>query len=332
MRYDFITVGGATEDITVYTKEGTIINNPHDLLCQRMIAFEYGAKLKVDRAYSTFGGGAANASVCLARLGVRVAALIAIGTDGRGERVAKNLSAHKVDISCLERLRGESTGFSFLVVGQSNEHVVFSNRAANKKLSIGPREIKKINNAEWVYMTSLSGKWREALRNVFKTRTKIAWNPGHIQLHTGFKVIGKFLKKTEVVIVNKDEALELVLSDPRNKNRQRKFLNNIKNLLKIIKNWGPRIVVITNGRFGAYAYDGHEFYFQPVIKERRRIDTTGVGDAFGSTFTAGLKIFGGNIAKALKLSSYNTASVINQQGAQNGLLTRRGIMEKMRHG
>ena len=85
-------------------------------------------------------------------------------------------------------------------------------------------------------------------------------------------------------------------------------------------------MVITNGRFGADAYDGEKYYHQDIIKERKRLDTTGVGDAFGSTFIAGLVMFNGDISKALKLSAKNTASVICRQGAQNGLLTRRGAM------
>ena len=330
MKYDFITIGGATEDITVYTREGLIINNKKDILQQRLIAFEFGAKLKVDRAYTTYGGGAANAAVCLARLGFRVGALVAIGNDGRGQRVVKNFKEHNVNTGLVQKIKDEGTGFSFLLVGQENEHVVFSNRAANKKLSIGPKEIAQLNNASWVYMTSLSGKWQAVLSQVFKSKAKIAWNPGHIQLHAGFKVIGKYLSKTAMLTVNKDEAIELVVTNPNYKNKNNHFLNNIRNLLKVLKESVPGMVVITDGKHGAEAYDGKKFYHQDIVKERKRLDTTGVGDAFGSTFTAGLEMFNNNIQKAMKLSVTNTASVIGQQGAQNGLLTKSGILNKMK--
>ena len=329
MKYDFITVGGVTEDITVYTKEGLIIDNKEDILQQRLIAFEFGAKLKVDRAYTTYGGGAANAAVCLARLGFRVGALVAIGNDDRGQRVTKNFVDHKVSTGLVQKIKDESTGFSFLLVGQENEHVVFSNRAANKKLSAGPKEIAGLNNATWVYMTSLSGKWQTVLSQVFKTKAKIAWNPGHIQLHAGFKAIGKYLAKTTMLTVNKDEAIELVMTSPGYKNKDNHFLNNVRNLLKALKESVPGMVVITNGKHGAEVYDGKKFYHQDIVKERNRLDTTGVGDAFGSTFVAGLEMFSGNIQKAMRLSVTNTASVISEQGAQNGLLTKSGILRKM---
>lgn len=329
-KFDFITVGGSTEDITFYTREGSIIYNKEDVLRQRLIAFEYGAKLKIDRSYSTFGGGAANASVCLARLGFKSAAMVAIGHDSRGDSVIKNFKHHKVNTSLVQRKKDIETGFSLLLVGQSNEHVVFSNRAANRYLSIGSKEVRNLDRSKWVYMTSLSGKWKQVLQNVFKTKARVAWNPGHIQLHSGFKTIGKYMKKTHVLTVNKDEAIELVVTNPKYAHKDVKFLNNNKNLLQVIRDCGPKIVVVTNGRFGADAYDGENFYHQDIIKEKKRMDTTGVGDAFGSTFIAGMELYNDDIQKAMLLSAFNTASVISQQGAQNGLLTKTGILKKMK--
>ncbi len=330
MKYDFITIGGTTEDITVYTREGMVIDNKEDILQQRLIAFEFGAKLRVDKAYTTYGGGAANAAVCLARLGFKVAAMVAIGQDDRGGRVIKNFIKHKVNTDLIQKIKDEVTGFSFLLVGQENEHVVFSNRAANKKLKLDTNEINKLNQASWIYMTSLSGRWREVLSKVFQSKAKIAWNPGHIQLHAGFKTIGKYLAKTSMLTVNKDEAIELVVTNPNYENKSRSFLNNIRNLLKVLKESISGVVVITNGKYGADAYDGNKFYHQNIFKERWRVDTTGVGDAFGSTLIAGLELFKGDVKKAMKLSVANTASVIGQQGAQNGLLSRRAILSKIK--
>ncbi|MCK4554660.1 hypothetical protein KAU19_06930, partial [Candidatus Parcubacteria bacterium] len=333
MKYDVITIGGATEDITFYTKKGILIDNKKDILRQKLLAFEYGAKIQIDKAYSTFGGGAANTAVCLSHLGFNVASLVAIGDDGRGELIERNLKKHGVDISLAQKIKDIESGFSFLLVGQSNEHIVFSNRAANTKLRITEEDLENLKYTNWIYITSLSGNWREVLESVFSVQgIKVAWNPGHIQLHLGVRVIGKYFKKTKVLIINKDEAIELVMSDEQYKNTRlrqgyggqesRKFLNNIKNLLTIIKSWGPEIVVITNGKYGADAYDGNKFYHQDILQEKKREDTTGVGDAFGSTFIAGLELYNGNIKKAMQLSVKNTASVIGKQGAQNGLLTK----------
>lgn len=326
MKYDVITIGGSTEDITFYTKEGVLLDNKEDILRQKLLAFEFGAKLKVDKAYDTFGGGAANTAVCLSRLGLKVASLVAVGDDERGLRIIQNLKSQGVNTGQIQKINNIESGFSLLLVGPSNEHIVFSNRAANTQLSIGAKEKQNLKQTKWIYMTSLSGEWRKVLRNVFSVEgPKIAWNPGHIQLHSGVGAIGKYLKKVKVLIINKDEAIELVVSDLEYRGKSHKFLNNIKNLLSTIKGWGPGIVVVTNGKHGADIYDGNKFYHQDVIKEKRRLDTTGVGDAFGSSFIAGLMLYKENIQKAMFLGVRNTASVISQQGAQNGLFTKKDI-------
>ncbi len=325
-KYDIITVGGATEDISFYSKDGVLVNNKNDLLRQKLFCFEYGAKMQVDKSFSSFGGGAANASVCLANFGFRVAIKACLGSDLRGKMIINNFKKHKVATNLIQKTKQAESGFSFLVVGPGGEHTVFSNRASNSYLEISPKDLKIFQNAKWIYLTSLSGQWRSVLRNIFSLQSvKIAWNPGHIQLKYGYGSLRSFFKKTEFLTLNKDEAIELVLSNKEYKEKSNRFLNTVKNLLKILKSWGPKIVIITNGRKGADAYDGENFYHIDILKEKRRVDTTGVGDAFGSSFLAGLEFFNGDIKKAMHLAVKNTASVISEQGAQNGLLSKKDI-------
>jgi sugar/nucleoside kinase (ribokinase family) len=331
MKYDFITIGGATEDITFYTKEGVLVDNKEDVLRQKLLAFEYGAKLQIDKAFSTFGGGATNAAVCLGRLGFNVATIVAVGEDFRGNGIIANLKNNNVSTKLVQKNKDAETGFSFFLVGSDKEHICFSNRAANQKLKINDADVKELCSAKWIYMTSLSGNWLEVLNQVFKARVaNIAWNPGHVQLHSGIGAIGKFFKFCDMLIVNKDEAIELIISDKNYRNKDNRFLNNVKNLLTIIKKYGPKIVVITNGKHGADAYDGVKYYHQDIIKEKKFINTTGVGDAFGSTFIAGLELFNGNIQKAMKLGITNTASVVSHMGAQNGLLYKKQILRNIK--
>lgn len=324
MKYDIIAVGGATEDITLHTSEGVLVNNKKDLLRQNLLAFEYGAKIKINKTHSSFGGGASNVAVATRLLGLKSGALVAVGNDERGHKIINNFKSKGVATSLVQKVHQESSGFSFLLVGDDNEHIVFSSRGANSKLEIYDYELRHLSKAKWIFITSLSGGWKDSLKKLFNVKSKIAWNPGHVQLSGGIKEIGRYLKKTSVFIVNKDEALELVVSDARYKQKDRKFLNNTKNLLKIIKDFGPQTVVITNGEDGSYAFDGDKFYYQPIIKPRKIVDTTGVGDAFGSSFVAGIEKFN-DINKALLLGAKNTASVIASEGAQNGLLTKKDI-------
>jgi sugar/nucleoside kinase (ribokinase family) len=329
MKYDFITIGGATEDITFCTNEGVLVDNKEDVLRQKLLGFEYGAKIQIDKAFSTFGGGAVNAAVCLARLSFKTACLASIGSDFRGHGIIENMRKNSVITKLVQNQTKAESSFSFFLVGKDKEHICFSNRAANQELKIKDNDLKELRQAKWLYLTSLSGNWQKILNQTFKANAvRIAWNPGHIQLHAGVSSIGKYFKFCEMLIINKDEALELVMSDKRYRSKDNRFLNGIKNLLVIIKKWGPKIVVITNGKHGADAYDGSIFYHHDILKEKKYINTTGVGDAFGSTFIAGLEMFNGDIKQAMKLGVINTASVVENMGAQNGLLHKEAILKK----
>lgn len=326
MKFDLISVGGATEDITFYTKEGVLIDNKKDVLRQKLIGFEYGAKIKVDNSHTNFGGGAANVAVSASRLGLRTAIIACVGEDSRGQAIKENLISQGVNTSLIQTSRVKETGFSFLLTGPGNEHVVFSNRAANDDLLIGNKELAVLNEAKWIYLTSMSGQWKKVLERVLKANSsKIAWNPGHRQLLEGHKALSRYLNKIEVLILNKDEAIELVKSHKDYSRKHNDFLNDVNNLLEAISSWGPRIVVITNGRHGAYAREGEKCYYQKILKETKRVNTTGVGDAFGSSFVTGLEIFNRDIKKSMTLGVKNTSSVVAHYGAQTGLLKREQI-------
>jgi sugar/nucleoside kinase (ribokinase family) len=278
----------------------------------------------------SFGGGAANAAVNLARLGFKTAALTAVGDDERGRKIIANFKKEKVAVNLMRVNKKTETGFSFILVGQNHEHIVFSDRGANKELRLSAADIKNLREAKYLYLTSLSGKyWEESLRKIFAVSKnkgpKIFWNPGHIQL-SSFRKIARYLPQTEILFVNKDEALELALAaaDVRPDFIKTEFAN-VKKLLLALKNLGPRAVVITDGKRGAEAYDGRNFYRQPALKEKRRVDTTGVGDAFNSSVVAGLELYKGNWSKALYLGAASAVSLIAEAGAQNGLLSKKDL-------
>ena len=186
--------------------------------------------------------------------------------------------------------------------------------------------------ASWFYVSSLSGKnWQKNLKATFaaakKSGSKIAWNPGNRQLQAGHKVLSGYLKQTDVLILNKDEAIELVLSGVKLGRKNPNFLNKPVYLLNILQEWGPKIVVLTAGQKGAWVYDSRKIFRQP-IKKAKVINTTGIGDCFGSSFIAGL-ILEKNITKALKWAMINCASAVGQVGAQAGLLARKELMKKI---
>ncbi|MFH1192000.1 MAG: carbohydrate kinase family protein [bacterium] len=366
-KFDVLTIGGAVQDITFYTSDGKLLDNPDkDPTCLKLLAFEYGAKIKIDEANFSFGGGAQNAAVCFSRLGFKTAALVIIGLDSTGEEIIRNLKINQVNTKFVQKNKKLGTGFSFVLTDRkTSEHVIFSYRGASSELNVSEFVLKKIF-PKWIYLTSLSGEWeKDVMMGVLKYKEKfdllLAWNPGVRQLSAGFKKIKAYLRKTDVLIMNKDEATELVISGGIKGNEDAKVL--IKDLHSMIyqRNYTPpsassrqkggqagqaltplkggtginasinkggvkkSIAVVTEGKKGAYACDGKKTYYAPII-DVKRVDTTGVGDAFGSSFTAGLELYNGDIQKSLELGILNTSSVVGKVGAENGLLYRKDVI------
>ncbi len=326
-KIDFITIGGATEDVVFYTNEGVLLKNKSDLLKQELLAFEQGAKVKVEKSLSFFGGGASNSAVNLANLGFETAIVANIGDGNRGKRILNNLKEKKVNISLVSIDKKNDSGFSF-ILNNGKDRIIFAYRGSNDKLVLKRETVEKMKKGNNFYITSLSDDWYQVLKKVFSLNKKVYWNPGLREISCGLNKISNFLNKTEVLMLNKDEALELVKNTEQFKRFKNSYLNNIRNLLKIIKEHGPKKVLITNGLKGAYFFDGDNFYHQLVKTRKKRLDTTGVGDAFNSTFSAGLVLFSGDYKKSLEIANKNASSLVSIYGAQNGLINIKDLLNK----
>ncbi len=328
-KYQIVSVGTALEDIAFYTADAEIMKNPkNDPTKLKLIAFEYGAKIHSDEIFHSFGGGAANTATGIARLKVKNAALVNIGTDVRGDAIMESFTRTGIDTSLVQQDSKHDTGFSFLVVEKgSNEHVVFAHYGANKYLQVS-KSLLKTFRTDWFYVSSLSmDHWSTVMRNLISTKANISWNPGSIQLKQP-DIIKKLLPGITVLIVNKDEATELCLTSgytiPRGKREA-----NIRKLAQHLYALGSNKVLITNGRHGSHVYDGEKFYFAKPSPDRPK-DTTGAGDCFGSSFTTGLVKFKGDIQKALHLGVVNSTALVGEVGAQHGLLTWAEAQKKLK--
>ncbi len=306
MIYDIITIGGAIRDFTFYVEKTK--KKISGTLC-----FPLGAKINIKNAYFTHGGGACNVAVGLANFGLKVAVITRIGQDYSGQAILEKLKEKKVDIRFVQIDKKLHTGISAIIQPKEGERTIFTYRGANDALEIKNLESKI--KTKWIYIASLSGNWERILKKIYERKDlpKIAWNPGVLQIKAGKNKLAKFLKRTEVLILNRSESALLV----------RKSEKNIKELLKSLYRLGPKIVVVTCGKNGAYVMNKDGILYHPA-KQVKRVDTTGAGDAFSSGFLGGLILFN-NIKKALKLGILNSASVLKKVGAQEGLLTKKDL-------
>jgi len=322
-KFDVITVGGATQDITYYSDDALVLKNPNkkDVTRQRLLCFEYGAKINMDKIDSGFGGGACNSAVSFSRLGLKTASILRVGNSTAGAQIKQMLNQVGVNTKFIQQDKEKQSGFSFIIASAHEKgHTIFVYRGANTNLQIKPQTLQKLK-PKFYYVTSWSQKpWQKDFNALlkYKGNSKISWNPGGKQLATKKSGLVKYLRHVDVFNVNKDEAIELVVSC--NKRKDKKFLNNPRNLLRAMQDWGPEIVIVTDGARGAYAIYQDKIYYEKALG-KKKVDTTGAGDSFGSGFVSGLLLFDYNIKKALRLGIVNSGHVVQEVGAQKGILT-----------
>ena len=127
--------------------------------------------------------------------------------------------------------------------------------------------------------------------------------------------------RTEIFFCNLEEA-ERILGI-QNK--------DVLTLSKGIQALGPKIVSISDGPNGAYLYLNNELWSIPLYPDiAPPLDRTGAGDAFSSTITAAIAL-GKSPLEAFTWGPINSMSVVQEIGAQKGLLSKEKLEEYLKN-
>ena len=315
-----ICIGSTDLDIFFYTKEGIVVQHRGDLLRRRLIGFERSAKILAQDLKLRHGGSAANAALSFARLGIPAGLISAVGDDAIGAEELRYLRKNHVGTSHMQVIPGAATNFSLIVTAlPGSDHVIFLHHGSSDKMQVSDRTFRSMN-ASWLYVTSLGHNWKSQfatlLRYLDRSNAKLTWNPGALQLKGPVKVLKSCIRKTTVLLVNYDEALELLVRlTGRTKYRTPARASSE------LSRFGADYTMVTHGREGAYlAHEGRVVHRAAWVG--KTVNKTGAGDAFGSGFVAGLILYRHDVSRALSLAVSNSHFVVQSIGAQTGLLTR----------
>ena len=322
--YDVITIGGSTQDIFVESDRGKIFNIETISSKESYLCFDYGAKIEMDNVAYDIGGGACNAAVNLSNLGLNTGIITKIGDDLTAKAITQRFNERNIDTSMVIQSKEDNTGFSIILTSYEGDRTVLTHRGANNTINESEIDFEKINHSKWLYVASLSGESNLVLDKlaeyVENSGVNMAFNPGSTQLKRGIEDLKKTLEKAEILVLNRSEAS--MVTGISNKSPEQPSIcdDNLKEIIVKLRKYCPNTVVITEGKRGAYAFNGKKLYYCPIFPSKV-VSTLGAGDAFSSTFVASMIKYKKNIEKSLKLASINSASVVQSFGAQSGLKT-----------
>ena len=316
--YDVITVGSATVDVFAKTHFSELIKIIDPKGETDLLAFPSGSKILIEDLEFTTGGGGTNTAVAFSRLGLKVGFLGKLGSGTNSDFIHKNLVKEKIDLLCAHG-KG-NTGYSVILDTLEHDRTILTYKGINDELRKEDIPFKKLKT-KWFYfsaMMSESFHTQEIIAEFAqRNKIKIAFNPSTYIAEKGSKYLRNILNRTELLVLNKEEAYLLVGQD------------NIQGLLFKLKGLGPKIVVITDGKNDLYAIDDKYIYsaLPPHIKI---IDATGAGDAFAASFLCGLTRKD-DVEFAVKLGIINAQSVLSYYGAKNILLTYKEAMQRIKN-
>ena len=337
--YDFITIGSATIDAFVESDAADIVSVSTKKSSNEFMSFPYGAKVEIDSFKTAVGGGGLNAAANLAHLGYKTSAIFKIGDDFQGKNILHKVKLAGVDTSNVITSEDESSGFSIILLSFEGNRTVLAHRGTNGTVKENEINYDAIKNAKWLYIAPLNGKSGAVLDKLAQfaeeNGVNVAINPGSSSLKKGLKYFEKILATAEVVVMNKEEASLVTNIEVRPDTKTESFSSeiihpDIKSMLDKLKSTDAKVVIITDGKHGVYAFDGQKYYRCPEFPAKV-VSTLGAGDALSSTFAAALEYTNWNVEKSLMLASVNAASVVSNFGAQEGFLSFEEMEQRLKN-
>ncbi len=348
-----LTVGGAMMDSIALIDSARIERMSMRNADASFLLLEEGRKTEADEISTHTGGGAVNASIAMARLGIDVATIVKLGTDQRADAILNRLESEGVSTRWVTRDGRLPTGASLLISSHDRDAAVFTFRGANVLLQTSDFKAGAFG-VDIVYISSLSNQSADCFPDLVKAGREnnclVAANPGIRQLTARGRAFMDLLAGIDILLINRAEAGALVPTlsaqvgeggpslpfDPEEADvpdlirrglSSGGFEMSLLRFFGCLLEAGARMIVITDGRRGAFVASPSEVSFFSAIPTHV-VGTTGAGDAFASTFVA-LTAMKHPVKQALIAATLNAASVVRYADTQSGLLRYAELEEQL---
>lgn len=313
--FDFLAVGDIVTEPFIRLKDARVTCNIDNENCT--ISMRWGDKIPYESAVVCRAvGNSPNAAVSAARLGLSTGLVTDIGNDSIGKGNIEQLKCEKISSKYVRTHKGMPSNYHYVLSYESERTILVRHEEY-------PYRFPDIRPApRYMYLSSLAANSLPYHKEIEAYLAKhpdtfLTLQPGTFQMKLGVTELKPLYERANLLAINKEEAGR-ILGLPESG-------NEIKMLLEKMHAFGPKAVIITDGREGAYSYDGTEMLHIPMYPDDREpIERTGAGDAFASTVTAALAL-GKPLKEALLWGPINSMAVVQEIGAQKGLLSRKAL-------
>jgi ribokinase len=260
-----------------------------DLIIRNVPGFPIWGQEVMGTSHAQVSSGQAGyLAFALSRLGIPVGLVANVGEDLSGQQIVNDLNAFGVDTQGVAVTPGKKTGISIAVVRTDGERAFITDLGCLWDFT----EDNIIMNWERVEAASIvclvglfcipglsfeaAARQMGAARRAGKiTMLDTGWDPRNWtdETRAGMRLL---LKEISLFIPNFDEARAITGQD------------TVEGAAKMLRSWGPDMVVIKCGDQGSYAFTGDQSFYvlpKPVVVQ----DAVGAGDVFNAGFLYGLR-------------------------------------------
>lgn len=301
--YDLISIGSISIDMYFKGDSLTFKDDRFQLAV--------GGKYLAEHFYVGIGGGGANVALGAKKNGLKTAVMGKIGNN-----VFKKIILDKLEENNISHLlcdyENSYYNVSSIFLSPNGERSIVHYVTPHQHLFNDSNDLKDITKTKMVYLGNLpnvSLTERSEVLHFFKKKgIKTVVNLGVKDCRKPLKELNHFLEGADVLILNGHEFSELVKAPYKDIHFKEHVVKwYIPSLLE-------KLVVITEGEKGSFAYLGNNLYRQPAERITKIIDTTGAGDGYTSAFIA--EYFkSGNIEKSMDKGSKYAAKILQRIGA-----------------
>jgi fructokinase len=276
-----------------------------------MISTDYEENFEGNTYNKFFGGSPANIAMNVRKLGIRSLLASAVGEDGLGTFLIKNLHNSGIDTTCIQQV-GYSTSMVVVTKSKSTPIPIFY-RGADYQLTYSPELEKALINSKIVHfscwpisMVPVRHTVERVIEEAGKNNILVSFDPNYHPMiwqkgEDGIEYVKSIIGKVDIIKPSEDDAERLFGKDTHE--------NQIEKFLKL----GAKLVIMTLGKEGAIVSNGSET-LQLDTLATEVVDTTGAGDAFWSGFYTAI-VKGYAIREALQLGFAVSAYKLKYIGA-----------------
>jgi len=309
--FDIVSLGSCTMDMIFSVddlKEIEFLGQ--DQAEKKYIAIECSSKLNVKSVKFFPGGSAANIACNLSNIGFKTAYLGGIGDDMNGKTCLEDLIEHKVDTSGVKIFSEDATAISVILVNPwKKDRSILAYKGANNLFSdenIPENMILSSRCFAWTSLTSDKGirAIEKCIKLAESAHGLVVGAPSISIIKHRFEDTIALMKKSEITSMNIEELSALTEK------------TDILKGMKILFDWGLKIVNITLGKEGQWISDGKKI-IKTSPPKTFPADTTGAGDATISGIVYGV-LNGKSLADTSKIAASLSAMEIEAEGVRVG--------------